>query len=114
MTDTTSLGSAGSTTRRPALIGRFTVTLADLLAAGSVVFGIGLIVVMLTGASAGTGAYDATTGPGWTRSIAHLAVGIVGEATGQFARRRPWKVRVTLAVPTIAAVLVVLALSWWR
>lgn len=101
-------------TQRPALIGRFAATLADLLAAGTLILGLGLVAVMLVLPAPGTTAFDATTGPGWSRAVAHLAVGIAGEAAGQFARRRSWPTRVTLAVVTVVAVSVVLTLSWWR
>jgi hypothetical protein len=100
--------------RRPGLIGRFTVALGDLLAAGALVLGVGLLVAMLLLPSAGTGAFDGTSGPGWGRVAAHLAVGILGEAAGQWARRTARPVRTPVAGVTVGAVLVVLALSWWR
>lgn len=114
MTDTTPMPVPDLDRRRPALIGRFTATLADLLAAGALVLGIGLALSMLVLPAPGDADYDATSGPGWPRVVAHLVVGIVGEVAGQLARRRAWPVRVVQAVLTVAAVLAVLTLSWWR
>ncbi len=115
MTDTTPMPGVGAqTAHRPALFGRFTVTLGNLLAAGALVLGLGLLVAMLVLPSAGVAAYDSTTGPGWGRVVAHLAVGVAGEVAGQLARRRPRPVRIAVAAVTVVAVLAVLALSWWR
>lgn len=100
--------------RQPALIGRFTVALGGLFAAGVLVLGLALLVAMLVLPSAGTGAYDATAGPGWGRVSAHLAVGVIAEGAGVFARRRSHPVRVGVAGVTVLAALAVLALSWWR
>ena len=112
MTDTTPMPVV--TRHRPALIGRFTVGLAGLLAAGALVLGLALLVAMVVLPAPGTGSFDATTGPGWGVVAAHLGVGVVGGAAGQWARRGPWTGRVAVAVVVVVAVLVVLALSWWR
>lgn len=112
MTDTAPMPLAA--VRRPALIGRFTVALAGLLAAGALILGIGLLIAMLVLPAPGTTAVDGTTGPGWPRTVAHLVIGILAELGGQWARRGRWPVRVAVAAVTVVAVLTVLALSWWR
>ncbi len=112
MTDTTPMPVIAPA--RPALIGRFTVGLAGLLAAGTLVLGLALLVAMLVLPAPGTGAYGGTTGPGWGPVAAHLAVGVVGEVAGAVAGRGPWAARVTVAAVVVVAVLVVLALCWWR
>lgn len=99
---------------RRALIGRFTVTLGGLLAAGCLVLGVLLVILMVVVPRTGGTGIDVSTGPGWTRAGWHLGVGIAGAAAQQWARRRSWPLRLLVAVVVIAAVLAVLALSWWQ
>lgn len=94
-----------------ALIGRFTVSLAGLLAAGCLVLGVALLVLALV-APSGSG-LQATTGPGWPRVVWHLAVGALAELGTQLVRRRAWPLRVAVAGAVIVAVLAVLAFAWW-
>ena len=75
-----------------AMIGRFTVSLAGLLAAGCLVLGVALLVIELV-APNGSG-LQATTGPGWARVVWHLAVGVLAELAMQLVRRRAWPSRV--------------------
>jgi len=100
--------------RRPSPAGQSVVVAGDLLAAGMLVLGLALAVAMIVLPAPGTGPYDSTSGPGWGPVAAHLAVGVLGEAGGQLARRRAHRLRMTVAGLTIVAALVVLALSWWR
>jgi hypothetical protein len=110
----------GSDLRRPArvrgpgVLVRSTVALADLLAAGVLVLGVVLLTAMVVLPSAGNGAWNETTGPGWGRVAAHLGVGLAGGTGGRLARRASPGLRIAVAVATVVAVLAVLALSWWR
>ena len=100
--------------RRPALIGRFVVGLAGLLAAGCAVLGVALLMLVFLAPRTGGSGLEAATGPGWVRAAAHLGVGVGAEIALILVRRGSWTSRVTTATLVIAAVLLVLALSWWR
>lgn len=100
--------------RGPGVLVRSIAALADLLAAGVLVLGVALLVAMLVVPSAGSGAWNETTGPGWSRVAAHLGVGLAGETAGQLTRRASPGLRIAVAIATVVAVLAVLALSWWR
>jgi hypothetical protein len=99
--------------RPHALIGRFAVSLAGLLAAGCFVLGWALVVLMIVAPRTGGTGLEVATGPGWTRTIWHLLVGGAGEAGLQFARKQSWPIRVIVATCVIVAVLATLALAWW-
>lgn len=106
--------SAGAVTPRPGLIGRFTVSVAGLLVAGCLVLGVGLVGLMLVVPGTGGSGFDYATGPGWSRTWAHLAAGVIGETALQWGRRRTWAARVTMSAIAAVTVLLVLGFSWWR
>ena len=88
--------------------------MAGLLSGGVLVLGLVLLLSQLFAPSllGGTG-YAAATGPGWWRVVAHLAVGLAGEAGVLLRGRTPTTARAAVAVATIVAAIVVLATSWW-
>ncbi len=96
------------------LIGRFLVALAGLLAAGLVVLGLTLVALMIVVPRVRTGTgIDASTGPGWARSVWHLAVGVLSEVALAVGRRRRWSIRVATAGLVVASALAVLTVAWW-
>ena len=100
--------------RPPALIGRFAVSLGGLLAAGCLLLGVGLLVLAIVVPRTGGSGIDVATGPGWPRTVWHLLVGALAEVGVWLGYRRSWPVRVAVGTVSSIAVLVVMALSWWR
>ena len=89
-------------------------TVAGLFSGGLLVVGLALLLSELFAPSLLDGTGDAAaTGPGWWRVVAHLGVGIAGEAGVLLRRRLPVPSRVCLAILTIAACVAVLAAAWW-
>ncbi len=98
---------------RPALIGRFTVALAGLLAAGCLLLGLTLLVLVIVVPGTGGAGIGSSSGPGWTRAGWHVGVGLLAEVGLGLTQRRAWPLRVSVATGVIVAVLAVLALAWW-
>ena len=86
---------------------------AGLLSAGLVVVGLVLVVAQLFAAdiAPGTG-LRAASGPGWSRAVGQLAVGIAGELVVLLRPRLPHAARTYLAAAVIVAALVALWLCW--
>ena len=57
---------------------------------------------------------EASTGPGWDRVVATLAVAAVGETLRAVRRRLPPAARLVGAIAVIVGVLVLLWFTWWR
>lgn len=96
---------------RPARAVRVLDGLAGLLAAGILVVGVGLIIAALVAppavAAAGLGVAD---GPGWSTVLAHLLVGVAGEAVVSLRRRWSTVIRVSADLAVVLAALLVI---WW-
>ena len=105
---------AGSSAGRvgPAL--RVLDTVTGLFAAGMLVVGIGLLVAQLLApallSAAGWGTAD---GPGWARVLAHLLVGVAGEAVFRSRRRRSGPLRILADAAVVVAAIAVIAWAWW-
>lgn len=87
---------------------------AGLASAGVVVIGLGLVVLqVLAGRIAPGSGLSAASGPTWTRALAQLGVGLVGEVVVGLRARLPHAGRTWLAVGVLVAVGAVLWLCWW-
>lgn len=88
--------------------------LAGLLAAGVLVFGVGLLLAqVLAPALLSAAGWGAATGPGWVRVLAHLLVGAAGEVVVRARHRWAGTIRAVADVAVIAAALAVVARAWW-
>lgn len=93
---------------------RIAESLAGLLTAGVAVVGVVLLAAQLIAPRTSGSGLEASTGPGWDRVVATLAVAAVGETLRAVRRRLPGAARAAGAVAMIAGVLVVLWFTWWR
>jgi len=99
---------------RPARWVRILDGLAGLLAAGVLLFG-GLLLLAAVLAPALPSAVDlgSAAGPGWDRVVAHLAVGVVGEAVVRFRGRWSTTARAGADLAVVLAAVVVIWWGWW-
>jgi hypothetical protein len=110
--------SAGAThpadTPRPAAVIRLLDALAGLLAAGSVLVGVLLLIAALAAPAVldavGLGPAD---GPGWGRVIAQLAVGLAGEVVVSLRGKWAAPVRVAADLTVICSAVAVISWVWW-
>lgn len=87
--------------------------LAGLLAAGMLVLGTLLLLAALIapGVLSAAGLGEAS-GPGWSRVVAHLAIGVVGELVVRLRPGRPPVVRMLADAVVVLTSLAVLGWAW--
>lgn len=99
---------------RPGPAVRTLDALTGLVAAGMLVAGgVLLLAQLLVPAVLAAAGWGSATGPGWTRVLAHLAVGGAGEAIYRTRRRRHGALRGGPDLAVVAAALAVVAWAWW-
>lgn len=95
--------------RLPRLL-RLAEGLAGLVGAGMLLLGVLLLVAQLLAPRL----VDSADGPRWGVALVQLGVGAVAETLRAVRRRWPVGVRYLVACLTIAAVVLVLFVTWWR
>lgn len=102
------------TAGRPGPAVRTLDAVTGLVAAGMLVFGVGLLLAaLLAPAVLSAAGWGSATGPGWARVLAHLVVGGAGEAIYRTRRRRRGALRVLPDLVVVVAAVAVVALAWW-